>query len=510
VKAHTTLSASNSESQQGKIFFGLLEEAEHIRLSLIILNRARQNLAEDTTVPASSKKYLDQFIQSTANELRMIANELSPAHPSRSFSSHYQQMKEALTALRRQEGAFHDEETKQQILAYCDALSDRLHRARKLAKSWKHRHQRIAIHLRIPRQTSLRMYNAWAILRANLTLRSATFRHAIRLGITLALATALYRLIPLPIQRGYWIPLTALLVLKPDFTATFARGVARTLGTMLGAVLTTLLVSVFAPGQELLVILDAIAAYLAFSILYANYAIFSVFLTMETVFLLTFVTPQPLMTAAYRAIDTAVGGVLALLMYVVWPTWELPHVWDNIANRLDAARRYFVAVMEAYAHPETYDHLAIHNRRMYARLARSNAEASIQRSLQEPEPHRVDADLAYGLLGAIDSIVQSVLTLEAYLIDNPSRHALPEIAPFTAKVDEALSLLATAIRENRPATLPNLKEALRTLESSEKSGHRGRSEVRTDLRFVLSESKRIIHSINTMQQLLSTKLAKDE
>jgi len=116
------------------------------------------------------------------------------------------------------------------------------------------------------------------------------------------------------VQRGYWIPLTALLVLKPDFRTTFARGVARLIGTMLGAVLTTLLVAVLAPTQELLVMLDAIMAYLAFSFLYANYAIFSAFITMETVFLLTFVVPQPLETVTYRAIDTAIGGILALLI----------------------------------------------------------------------------------------------------------------------------------------------------------------------------------------------------
>ncbi|MFL5658361.1 MAG: FUSC family protein [Ktedonobacteraceae bacterium] len=355
------------------------------------------------------------------------------------------------------------------------------------------------VHVTIPRQTRLRLHNAWEILRANLTLRSAASRHALRLGLTLALATALYRIFPMLVQRGYWIPLTALLVLKPDFRTTFARGVARLVGTMLGAVLTTLLVAVLAPTQELLVILDAIMAYLAFSFLYANYAIFSAFITMETVFLLTFVVPQPLETVTYRAIDTAIGGILALLIYALWPTWERSQVPGNIANRIEALRRYFVAVMDAYAHPEAYDALAIHDRLRESRLARSNAEASVERSLQEPEPHRIDPDLALGLLGAADNIARSVLALEAYLLDNPSRHAIPQITTFTAKVDESLRLLATAIREERPVTaLPNLEEALRTLEQAEKSGNRTRNEASTDLRFVISEAKHIIRSINAM------------
>jgi uncharacterized membrane protein YccC len=325
----------------------------------------------------------------------------------------------------------------------------------------------------------------------------------------LALATALYRIVPLPLQRGYWIPLTVLLVLKPDFRTTFARGVARTLGTMLGAVLTTVLLSLLAPPPGLLVILDSIVAYLAFSVLFVNYALFSAFLTMETVFLLTFVTPQPLITAEYRAIDTAVGGVLALLIYVLWPTWESSQVPGNLADRLEALRRYCIAVMEAYANPGAYDASTFLNLRMELRLARSNAEGSVERSLHEPKPHRVDPDLAQGALRAADNIVQSALALEAYLIDNPARHALPEMTTFAKKVDEALHLLATAIREDQSvSTLPDLQKALQALKHSGKSASDIENEA--DLHFVLNEAKRIIRNINTIYQILSTKRGHDE
>ncbi len=509
LKAHSTLSERDMHSPQGRMFFGLLGEADRLRLNLLILIRLRQNLAEEKPVRTSALEYLDQVIQSSADELRQIANELQPPRIFTRLTRPHQELKKSLTALRRQ-APRPLEETMQQILVYCDTLRDQLHIVKKLAKSWKYQ-QRSPVHIDVPQQGHLRIHNARAILRANLTLRSATFRHAIRLGVTLALVTALYRLLPLPIQRGYWIPLTALLVLKPDFTATFTRGAARLLGTMLGAVLTTVLLSLLAPTKELLVILDAIMAYLAFSVLYVNYAIFSLFITMETVFLLTFVTAQPLMTAADRAIDTTIGGVLALLIYALWPTWELSQVPSNIANHLETIRRYFVAIMEAYADPGTYDALTIHRLRMESRLAHSNAEASIERSLQEPEPHRVDLDLAQGLLRAADTIAQSILALEAYLLDNPSHHALPQITVLTRKVDEALRLLATAIREGQPVqALPDLQEALQNLRHSGKLDTHALDEAPTDLRFVIAEIKRIVRSIKTMNQLLSTKLEKYE
>ncbi len=91
-------------------------------------------------------------------------------------------------------------------------------------------------------------------------LSAAKDLYAIRLGIALALATALYQIFHLPLERGYWIPMTVVLVLRSDFLTTFTRGIARLLGTMLGAVLTTLLLVFLAPSQLALVAIIALAA----------------------------------------------------------------------------------------------------------------------------------------------------------------------------------------------------------------------------------------------------------
>jgi hypothetical protein len=144
-----------------------------------------------------------------------------------------------------------------------------------------------------------------------------------------------------------------------------------------------------------------------------------------------------------------------------------------------------------------------------SRLARSNADASVGRSLQEPEPHRFDTDLAQGLLAAADSISRSVLSLEAYLMDNPARHALPGISAFSSSVDEALRLLALALREGQPLIVfPDLQLAMHKLEhAGNLSKH---NEARADLRFVIAEARRIIRNINTMKQLLATKKVEEE
>ncbi len=503
-QAHSTLSDTNLQARQGHAFYGLLEEAEHIRLTIILLKKLREKLAEKTTA-ARGLEYLDKILQTTSDELRDIANQLKSATR---LSGPHQELQHSLTLLCKEAPITDQDVTMQRALTYCDVIHAQLHTARKLVQALSDRHQPLPEQVNVPQQKYLQLHNTWAILRANLTFRSTAFRHAIRLGVALIIASALARLLPLPLQRGYWIPLTVLLILRPDFTSTFTRGVARFLGTIIGVVLTSLLISLIAPSQALLVILAIVTAYLAFSLFYANYALFTVFITMEVVFLLNFVIPQPLTLADSRAIATTIGGILALLVYALWPTWEHSQLSDNLANRLDALRKYLVAVLMALADPNTYDHPTIVRLRLESRLSRSNAEASLQNSLKEPH-HHVDTDLAQGVLGAADTIAQSALALEAYLQDNPVHHPLPMMCPFANAVDEALRTLATAIRLDQPVgELPNLQEALHKLEHDLKAEQHAQPEADIDQHLIISQAKRIVRSIDTINQLLATKWSK--
>src|SRR5437868_11707188 len=85
-----------------------------------------------------------------------------------------------------------------------------------------------------------------ATLRANLSLESAAFRHAVRLAACVAIGEALGR--GLGLRRSYWIPMTVAIVLKPDFSSTFSRGVLRLMGTFAGLLLATGLFHVLPSG----------------------------------------------------------------------------------------------------------------------------------------------------------------------------------------------------------------------------------------------------------------------
>jgi len=139
-------------------------------------------------------------------------------------------------------------------------------------------------------------------------------------GATLAIAfaTALYEWIWRGgAQNAYWIPMTALIVLRSQLGQTVQRGMARTLGTMIGASLATVIVSAASPGPWVLATGVILFAWASYTLLNVNYTYFAVFLTGYVVFLLSLagVSEHPLVIQ--RVLFTALGGALALGMHAL-------------------------------------------------------------------------------------------------------------------------------------------------------------------------------------------------
>ena len=151
-------------------------------------------------------------------------------------------------------------------------------------------------------------------LRAALTPQSAAFHYAVRCSATVTVAGLVQHFSALP--NGYWVPMTALIVLKPDFQQTFFRGVERVIGTMIGAGLATLLVHELQLDLATTGLLVVLFAWLGYALINVNYALYAVFLTAYIVFLLDFGGLSTHVVVLHRTVNTALGGGLALLSYV--------------------------------------------------------------------------------------------------------------------------------------------------------------------------------------------------
>jgi len=330
--------------------------------------------------------------------------------------------------------------------------------------------------------------DAFTTLAANLTLRSTACRHALRVAAAVAIATAAYRLLDMP--RGYWMPMTAVLVLKPEFHDTFSRGVARVAGTIGGAALAHAIVRTASPGHAALTLLVLVFVWGCYALFRINYAIFTVCLTAYVVFVLMLSGVGEMVAATLRAEYTIGGGALAVLLYAVWPTWAGATARTALAAMLRAHAAYVDALLAAYADPSRLDRERLASLRAAARLARSNSEAVVERMIAEPVrraalPPRV----ALGLLAALRRNALAALALHAG-IERGVRAAVPGMTPLARQMTAALDALAAALDAGTaPPPLPDLRAAQLALGPTDA--------------LVNDETDLMVDSINTMAVLLT-------
>jgi uncharacterized membrane protein YccC len=296
---------------------------------------------------------------------------------------------------------------------------------------------------------------ALTTLRANLSFESTAFRHGVRLAATLASTTAIYHALALP--RGYWISLTALIVLKPEFQDTFARGVGRVAGTVLGATLATVLAVTLHPGPAALVLLVLACVWCGYAVFRINYAVFSICITGYVVFLLVLGGLNQNAIVTYRILDTTLGGAAALVAYALWPTWTGTQVRTLLADLLDAHARYTSMLLTALVDPSSYDPRALTAARTAGRLARSNAEAAVDRMLGEPAGvQAIDRHTAISVLAALRRGALASLALHAALDQDP-RRAVAWLAPLASDLPDLLRSCASSLRDGTPPVPPSFR-----------------------------------------------------
>jgi uncharacterized membrane protein YccC len=451
-------------SPAAEAFRTLVDEADRTYLDLVVLRNARTELKSHDLAITDALA----LARATAGEvLAAVADALDRGHWRGDSDALRLRLDTAVGALRnelerrRTAGEAEVAEQLAALLKRGASVRAELRAAVDLAVSWQRdgpppsedpvRHRRI-------RPAALATHGVRAILRANLTMRSSAFRHAVRLGVTTAAGAAAYRALDLP--HGYWVPLTVLFVLRPDFGATFTRGFQRFIGTAAGVVLATLIAAAFHPGPYALAVLSTVFAVGIFAFMLSNYALFTVSVTAFIVFLVSFGGAPEYKTALQRFVASVIGAALTLGFYALWPTWERSTLPTTLADLIEADRGYLSAVLACWLDPLSQDPDALREARARGRVARTNTEAAIQRALEEPAGRGTGMQLAEAtsLLASLRRLADGGLALEAYLKDAASP-APPQTRLLADQLDTALAELAHATQQHRaPGTLPPLRE----------------------------------------------------
>jgi uncharacterized membrane protein YccC len=500
-QAHRFLATLNrSRTIQGERYVSLLNQAERIRLSLLMLSRLRARLQrEDAATPHIDA--LDTSFRSASHMLRSIGRSLVTGTAAEARPEFLQQLENAAESLRSVTAPGSTAATQAAAARFqLDALAGQLRSAADLATN-SSPIGRIAFERREARQPwTLRLLGTFATLRANLSLQSAACRHAIRLAICVALGQMAAG--ALGTGRSYWLPMTVVIVLKPDFTATLSRGLLRVAGTAIGLVAATVLFEILPSTVLTELIMVCVLTFVLRGFGPANYGFFVVLVSAFVVVLFALTGIAPGEVIAERGINTAVGGLLAVGAYVVWPTWERTQISEAWARMLDAYRNYFHAIRQSSTEPEASFAQEVDRARMAGRLARSNLEASIERLSSEPGVTASDIGTMTTMLASSHRVAHAMMAIETGLTHGSPVAASPEFRRFANHVELTLHSLAAALRGSRLrlSDLPDLREDHRALAHSENPG------VRYDL--VNIESDRVTNSLNTLTEQLLDWMAK--
>ncbi len=346
-----------------------------------------------------------------------------------------------------------------------DSADDTAYRtARRLARSAARRVARVPENRADPHDHLLRptvpglVPVALRAMRAELRRGSPVFRHAVRVAVVSATGYAVGA--SLPLGHGYWAPMAAVMVMRPDFSQTYSRAVARFGGTVLGVGLATGLVQLTHPDTRLSAALAVGCAFLMFLLLRTGYAVTQVCVSGYVVFLLGMGGLQWTQTAPERVVLTLAGGLLAMLAYAVYPAWETPRLRTRLADWLIADGRYATAVLQRYADPAGAPRDAVREALLATREARVAWQDALERAANEPVRHRgLSRTAADDAPHALAQLARVAMLMEAHL---PSRDTTP--VPAAAALAQALradtGAAARAVRERRAPRWEAFRAAL--------------------------------------------------
>ncbi|HEY7010767.1 MAG TPA: FUSC family protein [Jatrophihabitantaceae bacterium] len=410
----------------------LLDEAERIRREAMVLAGLGERLSADGDTIAAG--LVRAALASVGDVLDDVAGALDAGQPvdPATLPPARSQVRRAVTRL-EEPGPSRGELTRRATAARLRALAGQLRAVVETSVAGASEGRRPEVR---DLTGGMRVRDPIAILRANLSPNSAVLRHAARTALLVAGSDLVVRLAGY--GRGYWVPLTILVVLRPDFASTFQRATMRVVGTVLGLLIATELLH-WVPGGDWFDL--ALIALFYFGVRLAgpgNLALTAVSLSGLVVVLLAINGVPTRETLVDRSVATLVGGALALFATLLFPVWERELVPDRLADLLAAYRGYLVALADPHSSREDRDRA-----RSACRLARTNAEASVQRARAEPVAARRAVQLGETVLANSHRVVHALMTIDSV---RTAERALPTLEVLLREAAEALDACAQAVR----------------------------------------------------------------
>ncbi len=182
------------------------------------------------------------------------------------------------------------------------------------------------------------------VLLSHLRMDSPIFRFSLRVAMAIAVGLAIGTLLPYA-AHNYWIILTIVIILRPSFSMTKQRRGDRIIGTVIGCVITAVILKWFDhPAVILAVLIVATVATPTFVYLRYRYTAIAVSIMILLQMHLAAGGSDNVITE--RLVDTFIGAAIATVFSFVLASWEYQSLPKLIQQVLAANLRYMEASFE--------------------------------------------------------------------------------------------------------------------------------------------------------------------
>ncbi|MGV0793697.1 FUSC family protein [Mycolicibacterium sp. XJ1819] len=215
---------------------------------------------------------------------------------------------------------------------------------------------------------------AAVVVAGHLSWRSPILRHAVRLSAATALAIAADRFAP--INHGYWIALTVLMVLRPESAHTYTRCFGRVGGIAAGVVVASLITLLWLPTGSAAAVTGVLFLGLMYAVNRFGHIASAAALSAAAVFLLNIDALAASATMEDRLFSIAIGGGFAVVAHVAFPDHALTRLRHRAGELLKAEVEYAATVIKAFMHEIDHPTEAVEAAWQRAYRARAAFEAA--------------------------------------------------------------------------------------------------------------------------------------
>jgi uncharacterized membrane protein YccC len=266
-------------------------------------------------------------------------------------------------------------------------------------------------------------------------------RYILRLASLLVPSVLVHTWLGIP--HGYWLGLTLVVVMQPDYGSTRQRAAERVLGTLLGSLLASALLFLKLPHSMLLAA-AGVNSFLFALFLKRRYDVAVVFLTLMVVLMTEMGGPVDWKLTAERVVCTLAGGGLALVAaHFFWPSWEKDRFQPLMSAALLAGCGYIQLLCRRLREGTGRGEELIPAKR---RLESANSEvfASLRRMYGEPKYQADILQDAAAMANGNLRLTRVLNLLLLHLTNRPAPVSDPELSKWESAACSALKLLAVS------------------------------------------------------------------